>query len=256
MKPSPPSVPAATPVPWHCLGHLSPSRVPRPPLAWGPCSWEGYESRAHHTLRCDLHLAGTGSGSPSFTAGEAEGIELGSPLGLLCTTVTEVPEQIMCWRKCVCLWHYHPSVPYAGAICPDWEQEPARKSENLTVVRVQASGKYIIPGHGNAANPFNQTQQGCAAKQLFLGARKFTADPLYSHIPSVQTLKPPRSFPGGPFVTSAVCSLCSSTCCYLLPPARHRVCLMALFQQQCFWKSVVDLRSAHVNILQRAEKEN
>lgn len=159
MKPSPPSVPAATPVPWHCLGHLSPSRVPRPPLAWGPCSWEGYESRAHHTLRCDLHLAGTGSGSPSFTAGEAEGIELGSPLGLLCTTVTEVPEQIMCWRKCVCLWHYHPSVPYAGAICPDWEQEPARKSENLTVVRVQASGKYIIPGHGNAANPFNQTQQ-------------------------------------------------------------------------------------------------
>lgn len=126
-------------------GHLHPL-CQQPPLSlgrlpWAPVSiegaqgtsclgswcWEGSAARAHHPLRCDLHLAGAASGSPSVTAGETEGIELGLPLGLLCTTVTEDPEQhkIMCWEKFVCLCHMQ--------VCPDWEQEPARTCEKTSV---------------------------------------------------------------------------------------------------------------------------
>lgn len=87
-----------------------------PPLAWGPWCWESYVARAHHPLGRDLHLAAAASGSPSFTAGEAEGTELGSPLGLLHTRVTDVREQTMWWEKFVYLWHYHLSVLYAGML--------------------------------------------------------------------------------------------------------------------------------------------
>lgn len=41
-------------------------------------------------------------------------------------------------------------------VYPDWEQEPARTCEHLSVVEVQASGKFTIPGHSNAANPLTK----------------------------------------------------------------------------------------------------
>lgn len=266
-----------------CLEHLSPSRVPRPPLAWGPWCWEGSAAGAHHPLRRDLHLAGAASGSPSVTAGEAEGIELGSPLGLLHTTVTEVPEQhvIICWEKFVCLCHYHLSVPYAGvpwmrtgASKDMWKPQRGKSTSHLpyqvTAIQQIPSTKHnyclqveqlnngflctiycfvvypecfhvLIPGlnlHIWSCSLENTDLEESLLQTLFV-----PMSPLFR----------PCSFHGSPFATSAVWSSCSSTCCFLLPLAWHRVCLRALLQQQCFWRSVVDLGSAHVNILQRIE---